>query len=182
MHSLLTMHRSLRRWAPVLAVLLLLATAFGGSSCGVYSFRDVAIPDSIKSIRIQYIDNRAPYVNPQLSPALSERLRRKIQSQTRLSLTNADNADYDVKATVTDYAVTTTGISNKEATLNRLTVTVHISLTNNRNPGSPPIEYDVNRPFDFGSSLSLQQAEAALAEEMVRNLTDDIFNRLFSNW
>ncbi|WP_345255444.1 LptE family protein [Flaviaesturariibacter amylovorans] len=178
----MTIHHSLKRWSPVLALVLLLAIAFTNSSCGVYSFRDVAIPDSIKSIRIQYIDNKAPYVNPQLSPALSERLRRKIQGQTRLSLTNADNADYDVKAVVTDYAVTTSGISNKEANLNRLTITVHISLTNNRNPNSPPVEYDINRPFDFGASLSLQQAEAALSEEIIRNLTDDIFNRLFSNW
>jgi hypothetical protein len=38
------------------------------SSCGIYSFADVSIPDSIKTVRINFFENRAQYVNPQLSP------------------------------------------------------------------------------------------------------------------
>src|SRR5688572_19513699 len=34
---------------------------------GCYSFRDVSIPPEVKTIRIQYIENRAPYINPQLA-------------------------------------------------------------------------------------------------------------------
>ena len=48
------------------------------SSCGVYSFADVSIPDSIKTIRVNFLENRAPYVNPQLSPALTDRVKQKI--------------------------------------------------------------------------------------------------------
>jgi hypothetical protein len=43
-------------------------------------------------------------------------------------------------------------------------------------------EYDVSRSFEFSANQSLQQAEASLSEEMIRTLTDEIFNKLFSNW
>ncbi|RYY88509.1 MAG: hypothetical protein EOO15_08795 [Chitinophagaceae bacterium] len=168
---------------PLLLVVLLAIVGTSNSSCGVYSFRDVSIPDSIKSIRIQKMENVAPYVNPQLAPNLTERLRRKVLNQTRLNLTNDDRADYDVNATVTDYSVTTSAVgANSTSTLNRLTITVRMSLTNNRNPNAVPQEQTISRSFDFSANLSLQQAEAALLEDMLRGLSDDIFNRLFSNW
>jgi hypothetical protein len=40
----------------------------------------------------------------------------------------------------------------------------------------------VSRSFDFDANLTLTQAEARLLDEMVRSLTDDMFNRIFSNW
>ena len=43
-------------------------------------------------------------------------------------------------------------------------------------------EFDVNRNADFSANLSLQQAEGQLLDELVRNLTDEIFNHIFSNW
>jgi hypothetical protein len=43
-------------------------------------------------------------------------------------------------------------------------------------------EFDVSRNFDFSANLSLNQAEGQLMEEIVRNITDDIFNQIFSNW
>jgi len=43
-------------------------------------------------------------------------------------------------------------------------------------------EFDVSRSADFSANLSLQQAEGQLLDEMVRNLTDEIFNHIFSNW
>ena len=43
-------------------------------------------------------------------------------------------------------------------------------------------EYDVSRSFEFAATQSLQEAEAKLGEEMIRTLSDDIFNRIFSSW
>jgi len=43
-------------------------------------------------------------------------------------------------------------------------------------------EFDVSRNADFSANLSLQQAEGQLLDELVRNLTDEIFNHIFSNW
>ncbi len=159
-----------------LAILLLSYNA----GCGVYSFRDVSIPDSIKTVRVQMLENRAPYVNPQLSASLTEGLKRKIINQTRLSQTNGENAHYDISGWISDYSVSTSAISNKQEVNNRLTVTVHISANNQLT--NEIKEFDISRNFEFDAKTSLQAAEARLLEEIIRTISDDIFNRLFSNW
>jgi hypothetical protein len=44
------------------------------------------------------------------------------------------------------------------------------------------LEFDVSRNFDFSANLTLNQAESQLMDEIVRSITDDIFNQIFSNW
>jgi hypothetical protein len=151
------------------------------SSCGVYGFKDVSIPDTIKTVKVLFFENRARYVNPQLSPRLTDRLRQKIVSQTKLSQTNGDNADWEISGYVSEYTLSTSAISGQRETGNRLTVTVHVEILNRKGDGSIK-PYDISRNFDFAATLSLQQAEASIAEDMIRGLTDDIFNRIFSEW
>lgn len=153
---------------------------FSNSSCNVYKFRDISVPDSIKTVKVNFIENRAPYVNPQLSPRLTDKLRQKIVSQTRLSQTNNDNADWDIKGYVSNYASSTSGISQQQVATNRLTVTVHITLNDQK--ANKTQDYDVSRNFEYAASKSLSQAERELADDIIRDITDDIFNRIFSNW
>jgi hypothetical protein len=152
------------------------------TSCSVhYGFRDrTGIPDSIKTVKVSYIDNRSRYINPQLSPRLTDKLRQKIISQTKLSQTNGDNADWEISGYITDYSLSTSAISGQQVANNRLTVGVHITL--NKRKSDEIKDYDVTRNFEFKGSQSLQQAETALLDEMIRTLTDEIFNKLFSTW
>lgn len=168
-------------------VLAVLFVSFGFASCKVsYGLTEKvsSIPDTIKTVKINLIENRAPYQNPQLSPSLTEQVKRKVTQQTRLTLLNpnADNADWEIGGQITDYSVSTTGVTSangrSQASINRLTVTVHITI----NKRSKVEEYDVSRSFDFDATRTLQQAESSLLDEMVRNLTDEIFNKLFSDW
>jgi hypothetical protein len=159
---------------------MLLIAVTSSTGCGVYSFNDVSIPDSIKTVRINFIENRARYINPQLSPQLTDRVKQKINNQTRLTQTNSDNVHYEISGTITDYTVSTSGISNQQSQTNRLTVGVHVTVNNRL--GDKTDEYDISRSFEFSANLSLQAAEAGLMDEMLRSLTDDIFNRIFSNW
>lgn len=145
-----------------------------------YSLKDVSIPPSIKTVRVFFIDNKARYINPQLSPKLTDKLRQKIINQTRLSQTNND-ADYEVSGYISDYSVSTSGISQQQAASNNLNITVHI-IFRNRQDEKKNFEADITRNFPFSASKSLTQAETELNEQMVTNLTDEIFNRIFSNW
>jgi hypothetical protein len=150
-------------------------------SCKIYSFRDVSIDyNKIKTIKIGFIENRARIVNPQLSPQLTDKLQQKIVNQTRLTRTNSDDAHYQISGYISDYSVTTTGVTAQQAATNRLTVSVKINLKNTVD--NTTNEFDVSRSFDFSANLSLDQAQASLQEEILRNLTDEIFNRIFSNW
>ena len=149
------------------------------SFSGCYSFRDVSIPPDVKTIRIGYIENRAPYINPQLAPQLNDKLRQKITNQTRLTIVQSDDAHYDISGYISNYSVSTAGISQQAAATNRLTVTVKITFKNQKNEVK---DFDVSRNFDFSANLSLQQAEAQLNETIIRSMVDEIFNQIFSNW
>ena len=158
------------------------------SSCKIYSFRDTSIPPEVKSIHLAYIENRARLVNPQLAPALNDAIRQKINNQaSKLAQIETSDADYDVTAYVSDYSYSTSGISNQQASSNRLSVTVHIVFKNNLDPTGkkvPPanFEADVTRNFDFAATTSITDAEQQLLPTITSNLTDEIFNKLFSNW
>src|SRR5688500_10532628 len=52
---------------------------------GCYTFKDIgSIPKEVKTFRVSYIENRSRYINPQLSPQMTDKLRQKIINQTRL--------------------------------------------------------------------------------------------------
>ena len=151
------------------------------TSCGVNSFKDAMIPDNVKTVKIGFIDNRARYVNPQLAPLLTDKILQKIIGQTKLTRTNSDDAHYQIFATITNYDPSqTVGVSGQEAASNRLTVTVHVVLK--KTLENKEQEFDVSRNFDFSANLTLNQAESQLMDEIVRSITDDIFNQIFSNW
>ncbi|MCU0338188.1 MAG: LPS assembly lipoprotein LptE [Sediminibacterium sp.] len=150
------------------------------AGCGIYSFKDATVPPDVKTIKIGFFENKARYVNPELSPRLTDRLQQKITNQTKLTRTNSDDAHYQVSGYVSDYSVTTTAVGGQQATTNRLTVGVHVVLR--KTLENKTEEFDISRAFDFSANLSLQQAEGALLDEILRNLTDEIFNKIFSNW
>lgn len=151
------------------------------SSCSIYRFKDVSIPPEVKTCRIQYIENKARFVNPQLSPQLTDKLRQKINNQTRLTIIQSEEADYDIRCEITGYDVTTAGISGLQAATNRLVVTVNLSFKNKLDE-KKNIETTVSRNFDFAASLSLDQAQTQLTPTIIQNMVDEIFNRIFSNW
>jgi len=166
-----------RSWWILMLLLTGMVSIYG--TCR-YSLKDVSIPPDVKTVKVNVFENRARYVNPLLAPRLTDRLRQKIVNQTRLSQTN-NEADYNVSGTITDYSVTTSGISNQQASSNNLNVTVHLVFVN-RLDNKANFEADITRNFPFDASLTLQQAESKLADDIIGNLTDEIFNRVFSNW
>lgn len=156
-------------------------TIFNFSTCK-YSFKDTSpIPAEVTTFRVNYLENKAAYVNTQLSPQLTEKLKQKIINTTRLRQTNNDDAHYDISGYVSQYFTSTISISGNNSSGNRLTVGFHLSFKNNLDE-KKNIEADLIRTFDFGANLSLAQAESSLNDEIIKNLVDEIFNKIFSNW
>ncbi len=163
----------------IVGILLVFCTML--SSCGIYTFRDVSIPDTIKTIKINYIENRASIINPQLSPKLTDQFKQTVQSYIRkATLVNTDNADYIINSYISNYSVSTSGIGTSQATTNRLTVGVTMTLNNTVKGESH--DYSISRDFDFSASLTLTQAENQLLPDILKNLSDEMFNRIFSSW
>lgn len=164
-------------------ILILLTTGaiFTYSTCK-YSFKDTApIPVEVKTFRVQYLDNRAQYVNTQLSPLLTEKVKQKIINTTRLHQTNEEDAHYDISGYVSQYFTTTVSIQNNNASGNRLTVGFHLIFKNTLDV-TKNFETDITRNEDFPASQSLSDAENTLTPLIVKDMADEIFNKIFSNW
>lgn len=149
-------------------------------ACKVYRFNDAVIDPRFKTIKVLPFVNQARYVNPQLTPRLTDAFLQKVVRQTKLTRTNNEDAHYLISGYISQYDVSTSGISSQQAATNRLTVGVHLIVKNTLDNKTD--EYDVNRNFDFPASQTLLQAESDLLTDILRNMSDEIFNRIFSNW
>ena len=159
---------------------LVLVLLFALQGCGVYSFTGATIEG--KTLNIHMLDNRAQNVVPSLAATLTDKLRSRILSQTGLSPTTADNADYDMAGTITAYNVTVTGVQNTQtATKNRLTISVLMEFKNRLNDKAS-FKQTFTRFSDFDASQTVQNVEASLIDDIGNQLADDIFNKAFVNW
>ena len=166
-------------WRLVLGLMLIFI--FNFATCK-YGFKDTSpIAIEVKTFRVNYFENRADYKNPQLSPQVTEKLKQKIISTTRLRQTNDEDAHYDISGFVSGYYTSTTGISGGNTSTNRLTATFHLIFKNTLDE-KKNFEADVNYSVDFDANLSLSQVEQSKGDEISKNLTDAIFNKIFSNW
>ena len=165
----------------LLVACALVLVTFNYATCK-YGFKDIGgLPIEVKTFRVNYFENKAEYKNPQLSPQITEKLKQKIIGTTRLRQTNEDEAHYDISGYVSQYFTSSTGITGASTSLNRLTATFHLIFKNTLDE-TKNFEADVTYSIDFDANLSLSQVEQSKGDEISRNLTDAIFNKIFSNW
>ncbi len=164
----------------ITAILIIFLGA--GPSCKVsYSFTGVTINPEIKTISIQYFDNRAPLVQPQLSQVFTEALREKVQSSTSLSLVTG-YGDVDFAGEIKNYETRPQAITGDEvAARNRLTITVRVKYTNEIEP-EKSFDSTFSRYEEYDSSKDLTSVEDELIKLIVEQLMEDIFNKAFVNW
>lgn len=169
----------------VIAALLVICTS---QSC-TYRLDAASIPASLKTINIDYFENNAPYVAPNLSQNFTEALKDRIRSQTRLSLVRGE-ADASMSGNIIGYSIapisvqaTSTSSAPPIATGSRLTITVNVKYTinvNNPVDKKNSFEQQFSQYADFKGDIGPQ--EQALIAQINKKLIDDIFNRAFANW
>ncbi len=161
---------------PVMFLLPLIA------ACGIYSFTGTSISPDVKSVSIYTIENRAMKVNPALSNTITNALQDKFRRLTKLEMM-PEGGDLEISGMITNYDVTPTAItSNEVASQNRLTITVKISYTNNKNEEESFKDKSFAAFQDYDSNLSLDAVEASLCDDIVEILVEDIFNATVANW
>ncbi|MCD6354693.1 MAG: LptE family protein [Prolixibacteraceae bacterium] len=162
------------------AVLLLIVSST--LSCKIsYSFTGANLSPEIKTFSVYYFPNRAKLVNPTLSQSFTEGLRDKLQRQTSLDEAK-DNGDIEFEGQITGYEVRPMSIQKGDlAAQNRLTITVKLKYTNNKVP-----DQNFERTFsgyeDFESTSTFTDIEGDLVPEIIKKLTEDIFNATIANW
>ncbi|MFT4152535.1 MAG: LPS assembly lipoprotein LptE [Parafilimonas sp.] len=170
-----------RRWFSGYGLWTMVCGLLFLTSCGIYTFKDVSIDyKKFKTIKVGFLENKARYVNAQLSPKVTDNLKQKINNYTKLTLVNSDDASYVITGFISRYDVSLAAISNQNSAANRLTVAADITVLNTIDNKTD--NFTVSRDFDFSATQSLQQAESQLLDDIVTQLTDQIFNHIFSNW
>jgi len=161
-------------------ILALSVPAFQGCKIS-YSFTGASISPEVKTFTVYYIPNRAKLVNPNLSQQLTEALQDKLTRQTSLNMVE-DSGDLEFEGQITGYDIRPMNIKEGDtAAQNRLTVTVKIKYTNNKNHDDD-WEKSFSSYVDYDSTQLLSDVEDSLMEEVLEQLTDDIFNASIANW
>jgi hypothetical protein len=165
----------------VFALLLLAFTGISESCKISYSFTGANLSPDVKTYSVYYFPNRARLVNPTLSQTFTEELREKLQRQTSLDEAS-ENGDLEFEGQITDYEVRPMSIQKDDlAAQNRLTITIKVKYTNNKVP-EESFEQNFSAFEDFESTFTLSDIEGDLVPEIIKKLTEDIFNATIANW
>jgi hypothetical protein len=146
-----------------------------------YSLTGASISPAVKTISIQYFQNRAGLVQPGLSQYITDKLIDKCKAQTSLKFTNG-TGDVTFEGEITRYyTVPLTVAGDAMAASNRFSIEVKVKFTNSV---QPELSFDqvFSRYEDYSSSLDLNQVEKDLSDKIIELIIEDIFNKAFVNW
>lgn len=166
----------------VRSVALALLAAIVATACTVsITMSGASIPENLNTFSVQYINNRAPLVNPELSSTLTEGLKDRIQNESRLGLVN-EGGDVDFSGDITSYTTQPMALkADAVSAQTRLTVSVKIRCRNAKDP-QKDWEQTFSAYQDYDSENNLADVESELVELIVEELTENIFNKAFADW
>lgn len=169
----------------VVAIMVLFTVVSMLASCA-FTLSGASIPKDMNTIKVDYFENNALFVVNNLSQQITEALKSRIRSQTRLSIVVTPEADATFSGTITNYtiapvSVQATNNSNTPpiANASRLTISVKVKYTNVSDK-KYDFEQDFTRTADFTGDIASQEQNLILT--INRQLTEDIFNKAFANW
>ncbi len=165
---------------PVLILLIPISAII--NSCKIsYSFSGASISPDVKTVSIQYFQNRAPIVQTGLSQYITDALIDKCKTQTNLGYVNGIG-DVNFEGEITEYNTRPlTVAADAQAATNRFTIAVKVKFTNAIDPDLN-YEQTFSRYEDYDSNLDLSQVEKGLSDKIVELIVEDIFNQAFVNW
>ncbi len=148
---------------------------------GCYSLSGISIDPSVQTYYVEQLRNNADNAPPTLPQTLTEALKEKIRTESRLVFSE-DNPHVEFRGSVVDFRVTSEAPQPGEVTaINRLTIVVAIEYVNNTNPVK---NWKSNFSFfyDFSSSQDLASVQDTAIAAITRQLMEDIFNKAFTDW
>ena len=170
----------LRRLARPL--LILLCVCLFGSCIPRYTLNGSSINyDIYKRVNISEFPIRAALVYPPLQQTFENALNDYVTRNTRLQVVD-NNADLELRGEITGYNLSPQAVgTDAYATETRLTITVHVVYTDNKNPANNLDQsYSAYRQFD--SQLMLTDVQDELCQQISDELVTLIFNSTFGNW
>ena len=153
------------------------------SACSLKYRLDGASIDYTKTKTIQIADFpiRSSYVWGPMGPMFNNQLKDVFANHTRLIQVKR-NGDLRIEGEIIQYSQRNKAVSSEGySAQTELSITVNVRFTNNANH-----KEDFERQFTATSSYettrSLNSVQEQLVSEMVKDLTDQIYNATVANW
>lgn len=153
------------------------------ASCSVsYKFNGASINyDKVKTITIETFPIRSAYVYAPLGTAFNDELQGIFIRQTRLQQVSR-NGDLQLSGEITGYEQYNRGVSaDGYSTKTELRITVNVRYVNNTNHAEDfERQFSASREYDSSQQLTVVQDD--LISQMVKEISEQIFNATVANW
>ncbi len=163
----------------VLRLTVVAAVLCFGESC--YTLNGVSIGPDTQSFYISQFDVTTSQAPPALGQLFSELLKQRINSNTRLAFAD-ENPDVEFVGSLTGFVVTPEAPNpNTGADLNRLTISVQVDYTDSKTPKNNYTQTFTDFE-NFPGNVDLLVVQDQLVEVLFERLSEEVFNKAFSNW
>ena len=179
--SVRTLYRKLRQYG--LALLLMCMPLFALTGCTPhYSFNGASINyNEVKTIQIAEFPIRASYVWGPMASIFNNQLKDLYANHTRLTQVKR-NGDLVVEGEITQYQQRNKSVSAEGySAQTELSMTVNVRFTNNVHH-SQDFEKSFTATATYETTQSLNSVQEELVTQMVKDITDQIFNATVAIW
>lgn len=152
-------------------------------SCSVsYKFNGASIDYSkVRSIQIADFPIRSSYVWGPMGPMFNNELKDVFANHTRLQQVKR-NGDLKIEGEITQYQQRNKSVSSEGySAQTELSMTVNVRFVNTTNHNED-FERQFTATASYETTQSLNSVQEQLVEQMVKDITDQIFNATVANW
>lgn len=153
------------------------------ASCSVsYKFNMSSIDyTKVKTIQIADFPIRSSYVWGPMGPMFNNRLKEQYADHTKLSQVKR-NGDLKIEGEITSYSQRNKSVSAEGySAQTELSITVNVRFTNNTNH-QEDFEQQFTATTSYETTQSLAAVQEQLVTEMIDDIVDQIFNATVANW
>ena len=171
-----------RRAAAGMCVVALTTCLVAVSCSGSYKFNGASIDyTKTKTIQIADFPIRSSYVWGPMGPMFNNALKDMYANHTRLIQVKR-NGDLKVEGEITQYSQRNKSVSSEgHSAQTELSITVNVRFTNNtKHEEDFEQQFTASKTYETTQSLNAVQEE--LVTQMVKDLTEQIFNATVANW
>ena len=172
-----TLYRRLKQYGLFVMTILLL------TACSIsYKFNGASIDYSkTKTIQINEFPIRSNYVWGPMAPMFNNQLKDQYANHTKLTQVKR-NGDLKLEGEITKYEQRNKSVSSEGySAQTELSMTVNVRFTNNVNHDDD-FEQQFTATATYETTQSLNAVQEELVTQMVKEITDQIFNATVAKW
>ena len=176
-----TLYRWLRQFGIAIVAMIVMITSF--TACQVsYKFNGASIDyTKTKTIQIADFPIRASYVWGPMASIFNNQLKDQFANHTKLIQVKR-NGDLKIEGEITRYDQRNKSVSSEGySSQTELSMTVNVRFTNNTNHAED-FEQQFTATSTYENTQTLNSVQEELVTQMVKEITDQIFNATVANW